>query len=230
MKTIVCYGDSNTWGFMPKEQKPDWTINRFDPDIRWTGLVKKILGNNYRIEEEGLNGRTTIFDDPLDTSRNGLKYIDVCMQTKMPIDLIVLMLGTNDVKEYLGVSAPIIANGIRILIERIKNCGCGPSGKTPEILVISPPVLGKNISKAWTGGEFGSGCLEKSVELGKLIEQVCEEQNTHFLDAASIISVSDLDCVHLDEHNHRKLGEAIAELILSILPAAENKEQNIQAF
>ena len=98
MKTIVCYGDSNTWGYMPKRERPqETTLNRFPWGVRWTSLLQEQLGAAYRVVEEGLNGRTTMFDDPLDICRNGLESIDCCMLSKHPVDLVILMLGTNDV-------------------------------------------------------------------------------------------------------------------------------------
>ena len=113
MKTIVCYGDSNTWGYMPKREHPEITANnRFPWGVRWTSLLQMKLGADYRVEEEGLNGRTTMFDDPLDVCRNGLESIDCCMLTKTPVDLVILMLGTNDCKSYYKADASQIAKGL----------------------------------------------------------------------------------------------------------------------
>jgi lysophospholipase L1-like esterase len=217
MKTIVCYGDSNTWGYIPKTEQTDWADNRYDKEIRWPGVLQKALGSNYCIEEEGLNGRTTIFNDPLDQRRNGLAYIDTCLLTKMPVDMVILMLGTNDVKEYLGAPAFLIARGIGMLIERIQAGKYGPSSTSPKVLLISPPHLGKGIHKAWLGNEFGNGCLEKDAELSKYYQQISRQYGTVFLDASKFTQISELDCVHIDAENHEKLGIQIACMVQDVL-------------
>lgn len=217
MKTIVCYGDSNTWGFMPKEEFPDWTHNRFDFDARWTGILQRALGPEYRVEEEGLNGRTTMFDDVLDERRNGLKYIDTCMLTKMPVDLVILMLGTNDVKEHFCATAYLIARGVGRLVERIRAGGYGPGGKPPEILVMAPARLGKGIADAWPGQEFGANCLEKDARLAGLYANLAKENGLHFLNAAEVAEVSPDDCVHLSAEAHQRLGARVAEEARRIL-------------
>lgn len=217
MKTIVCYGDSNTWGFIPKAEPPGWTDNRYDHGTRWTGVVQKALGSEYRIEEEGLNGRTTIFDDPHDQWRNGLAYINICLLTKMPVDMVILMLGTNDVKEYFNASAFLIAQGIGMLIERIQGGKYGPSGTAPKILLISPPHLGKGIYETWLANEFGKECLEKDAELSRHYQQISKQFKTFFLDASKIIQVSEYDCVHIDAENHKKLGIQIANAVQDAL-------------
>lgn len=217
MKTIVCYGDSNTWGFMPMAELPDWTRNRFDFGTRWTGVLQKALGSEYRVEEEGLNGRTTMFDDVLDERRNGLKYIDICMLTKMPVDLVILMLGTNDVKEHFGATAYLIARGVGRLAERIRAGGYGFGGKCPEILVMAPAHLGTGIVDAWLGQEFGPHCLEKDARLAELYEALARENGLHFLNAAEVAEVSPADCVHLSAEAHRRLGARVAEEVRQIL-------------
>ena len=119
MKTIMCYGDSNTWGFMPKLEMPDVeSKNRYPWDVRWTGKLQAMLGSDYRVLEEGLNGRTTMFDCPMEDHRNGLNDIDVALLTHAPIDLVVIMLGTNDTKIAFRMTDYIIAHGIERLIDK----------------------------------------------------------------------------------------------------------------
>lgn len=217
MKTVVCYGDSNTWGFIPKVEIIEWSNNRFAFDTRWTGVMQRKLGADFRVEEEGLNGRTTMFDDPLDERRNGLSYVDVCMLSKMPVDLVVIMLGTNDVKEHLAKTAYCIAKGVGRIIERIQKGGYGPFGAAPEILVVAPAHLDERIADAWPGAEFGAGCLKKDAQLGALYAKISKESGTHFLNAARFITVSPDDCVHLSADAHAVLGEHIAEKVRHIL-------------
>ncbi|MEG0766199.1 MAG: SGNH/GDSL hydrolase family protein [Clostridia bacterium] len=217
MKTIVCYGDSNTWGFMPKRAAPDWSDNRFAWDVRWTGILQKALGAGYRVEEEGLNGRTTCIDDPLDVHRNGLKYIDTCMLTKMPVDLVVLMLGTNDVKDYLGVTPLIASLGIAQIVEHIQAGGYGPKGASPKVLIVSPPSLSEGLRDAWPGEEFGAHALEKDAGLAAHHENVARKYGASFLNAARFVKADSADCVHLNQQGHALLGEKIAEEVRRIL-------------
>ena len=98
MKTVLCYGDSNTWGYI------GGTGERFAPEVRWPGVLQAALGGAYRVIEEGLNGRTTVFDDSIEEGRNGETYLRPCLQTHAPIDLVILMLGTNDLKRRFSLS------------------------------------------------------------------------------------------------------------------------------
>ena len=216
MKTIVCYGDSNTWGFMPEPELPELPRSRFDFQTRWTGILQRALGDDYRVEEEGLNGRTTIFDDVLGEHRNGFQYIDTCMLTKMPVDLVILMLGTNDTKEHIGASAFLIARGVEKLVERIQAGGYASGGVSPEILVMAPAHLGAGIANTWLGDEFGPHCLEKDAQLASLYQKVAEKHRLHFLNAADVVEVSPEDCVHLSAAAHAKLGAQVADKVRHI--------------
>jgi len=157
MKNILCFGDSNTWGFMPHKDKPPIKAdNRFPRDVRWPGKLEKMLGDDWHIIEEGLNGRTAMFDCPMEDHRNGLKAIDFCLLSAMPVDLVILMLGTNDVKLLFDKPAYVIAQGIHRLIGRIRHGDyCyGPGGKTPEILVVTPARVTKAVLTGWLKNEF----------------------------------------------------------------------------
>lgn len=216
MKTIVCYGDSNTWGFMPCKEKPDLNSARFDEKKRWTMLLQQQLGVTFKIEEEGLNGRTTAFDDPFDDHLNGLRYIENCMLTKMPIDLVILMLGTNDMKEYLGIDAYNSARGIEQIILRVKQNKYGRDGRCPKILVVSPVPIEKNIYDAWPSGEFGKSCCEKQNKLASNYEKIAKEQKCYFLNASDYVCASCKDAVHLDEVNHEKLAQILYKEVVGI--------------
>ena len=114
MKTVLCYGDSNTYGYNPENGL------RYNEDERWTGILKSLLGPGYNIIEEGCNGRTTIYDDPLEGWKNGKDYLKPCLNSHKPIDIIILMLGSNDLKNYFGASSRDIANGAGTLADIIK--------------------------------------------------------------------------------------------------------------
>ena len=127
MKNILCYGDSNTWGCPPLEDWPITTITRFGPDVRWGSVMRSILGEGYWAVEEGLNGRTTVWDDPVEGEhRNGKPYLLPCLLSHAPLDLVILMLGTNDLKSRYSLSAWDIASGVATLIDLIQKSGSGP--------------------------------------------------------------------------------------------------------
>lgn len=217
MKTIVCYGDSNTWGFMPKSAPPLWAENRYPADVRWTGILQHTLGKSFRIEEDGLNGRTTYVDDPQDETRNSLKYLPVCMQSRTPADLVIVMLGTNDVKGFFGLTPLMIARGMGRIVNHILNGAYGLHGNAPEVLIVAPPALHENILNCWPGEEFGAEAYGKAAALGKQYEKIAHECNVHFLDA-SCITASSTDGVHLSIEGHTTLGHMIAEKVREIFP------------
>jgi lysophospholipase L1-like esterase len=214
MKTIVCYGDSNTWGARPEETEPKYITGlRYPKNERWTGILENLLGEDYSIVEEGLNGRTSALDDPLDKRRNGLKYISIAMFTDMPADLVIIMLGTNDTKEHLCALPYITAKGVEQIINEIKTGGYGPKDGPPEILIISPVHIRENIGQTWLADELGNGCVEKSRGQSAALLKVANDNGCHFLDAALYAKASVKDAVHIDAENHRKLAEAIASKI-----------------
>ena len=200
MKTILCYGDSNTWGYDPS------TKERFDPDIRWTGVVDDTLGPEYRVIEEGLNGRTTVWDDPIEGHKNGQTYLPPCLLSHKPIDLVVLMLGTNDLKARFSVPAVDIARGAGQLCQIIMKSDTGPAGRHPQVLLVAPPPLAHLSEFA----EMFEGGYEKSLLFRERYKMVADETGVDFLDAASVIETSPVDGVHFDKDSHHALGVAIA--------------------
>jgi lysophospholipase L1-like esterase len=136
MKSIVCFGDSNTWGYIPATGK------RYPKEIRWTNILQQELGNEYEIIEEGLNGRTTVWDDPIDAdydaNRNGKAYLGACIKSHFPLDLIIIMLGTNDLKVRYSVTAEDIAKSAGRLAKMVNESDCGIDGKPPKVLLVSP--------------------------------------------------------------------------------------------
>jgi lysophospholipase L1-like esterase len=206
MKNILCFGDSNTWGYVPG------TGNRYPKQIRWTGLLQNLLGDSFFIIEEGLNGRTTVLDDPTRIAKNGMTYLRPCLDSQAPIDLVVMMLGTNDCKHRFGLSAFDISEGVAMLVSIIMQSGSGINGKAPQILLVSPPLIAAAPSKA----DLLSGAEEKSRQLAFHVQQVATNTASHFLDAAKHCSVSPIDGIHLDEAGHLALAQAIAGKINSL--------------
>ena len=218
MKTIVCYGDSNTWGYMPKREHPEITANnRFPWGVRWTSLLQMKLGADYRVVEEGLNGRTTMFDDLLDVCRNGLEGIDYSMLTNCPVDLVILMLGTNDVKEFFGMPPYVIAKGCGRLIDRIQAGGYGPNGAAPQILLVAPLKLPDTLPGSWLGEEFGPGAIARNDALPAYYEKIAAEKGVHFLNAAASVTADPADSIHMNEAGHAATAELMYEQVRRIL-------------
>jgi len=207
MKEVLCYGDSNTWGWDPQNKE------RFDREIRWTGVMQKALGKDYYVIEEGLNGRTTVWDDPIELNKNGSKYLTPCLETHKPLDLVIIMLGTNDLKMRFSVSAYDISKSIGTLINIVKKSGCGRNEGTPRILILAPPPLGKLTEYA----EMFAGGTEKSQNLANHYSKIAEEYSVHFFDTSTVIKSSDIDGIHLEKEAHYTLGKALTEVVKKIV-------------
>ncbi len=207
MKTVLCYGDSNTWGADPA------TGGRYARDVRWTGVLRNTLGEEYLIIEEGLNGRTTVWDDPIEGYKNGMSYLIPCLETHRPIDLVIIMLGTNDLKMRFSVSAYDIGQSMAVLIDIVKKSKAGIDDNAPKLLVMAPPPTTTLSDYA----EMFDGAYEKSVKLADRYHAVTQEYGCHFLRTSDYIRSSELDGIHLDASEHAKLGEAVAQKVKSIL-------------
>ena len=208
MKTILCYGDSLTWGYHPATGK------RIASDKRWPGVLRNDLGNNYFVIEEGLNGRTTLWDDPLHGGyKNGMKYLIPCLASHRPVDLVILFLGTNDLKTRFSLSAAEIARSIRVLVDLILKSEAGPHENAPELLLVAPPMITELSNFA---EEFENG-KTKSLLLGQYYKQVAEEYNIQFLDASEVVVASEIDGIHLDVDEHVKLGHVMSYTVKKII-------------
>lgn len=204
---ILCFGDSNTYGY-----KPDGS-GRFNDEIRWTGLLQKRLGENYQIIEEGLCGRTTVFQDVLREGRRGIDLIGTLIESHNPIDLLVVMLGTNDCKTRYNASAAVIAAGLEKVLEKAVKA----AKNELKILVVSPIELGKGVGEEGYDIEFDKNSEETSKELAKEYKKVAEKYNYAFLSAAQYARPSTIDREHLDEEGHAQLATVIEKKIVSIL-------------
>src|SRR5687767_10770185 len=205
MTTILCFGDSNTHGSVPMLHRDD--IRRFGPDERWPGVLRRELGAGFTVIEEGLPGRTTVHDDPIEgVYKNGLWYLRACLESHRPFDLMTLMLGTNDLKSRFAVQPLDIGESIGLLLEAITQSVAGPDNKPPRVLLIAPPPLAK---LSFLGDMFFGG-LEKSQRFGVVYRAQAEKYGADFLDAGTVIRTSDVDGVHFDLGEHAKLGVAVA--------------------
>ena len=211
-KHIVCFGDSNTHGYCADPADCADGGNRFNENERWTCLLQKALGEDYLVIEEGLSGRTTVFTDPLQESMSGLDAIYSCLMSHEPVDLLIIMLGTNDAKERFAANAACIGFGMERLVAKAKTVEAWRGGK-PNILVICPPHIGEGMYENPCGGPMGAGCPEKSRELAKYYREVAERNGCGFLDAEGIAEFNRVDYMHLTRAGHAALAEALAPLV-----------------
>jgi lysophospholipase L1-like esterase len=207
MKTILCFGDSNTWGFVPG------TGERYSLEVRWPGVLQGLLGSGYRVLEEGLNGRTTVWEDPLLPGRNGSQYLAPCLESHRPLDLVILALGTNDLKRRFSASAEDIARGVGVLLGIVARSGAGIDGGPPAVLVLAPPPLGRLSAYA----EAFEGALGRSLRLAGFVKQIAAETGCGFLDISACAAVSDVDGVHFDTAAHAALGRGVARRVREIV-------------
>lgn len=211
-KSILCFGDSNTHGYNAE------TDGRFSEEERWPCLLADYLGNGFRIIEEGLSGRTTVFDDPLFEGLSGLSYLYPCMMTHEPIDLLIIMLGTNDTKERFAATPENIAKGMERLIQKAAQTTAAWRSE-PKILLIAPPPIAPGYETTRIFGEMGEKCIERSRELAPLYQEIAERLGHHFLDAQAVegVEMNNIDYMHLTAESHRHLAQKLAEVIPQII-------------
>ena len=212
MKNILCFGDSNTWGYSPQDG------SRFPPNVRWTGTLQKTLGIDYNIIEEGLNGRTTFINEEGEDARpfrSGSDVFSMILESHRPLDLVTIMLGTNDLKLEFNLSVEEIAQGVKELCEIVLSSEY-LIDNPPKLLLISPIHIGSTIQPDQE--EFFEQAREKSYRFSEHYQRVAEELGIHFLDAAKIVSPSEGEGVHWDADQHIKFGKELSNLIRQLIP------------
>ena len=212
-KHIVCLGDSNTHGYCADPGDCADGGIRFNEDERWTKRLQKALGEDYLVIEEGLSGRTTCFDDPVHEGLSALNYVYPCLMSHCPVDLLVIMLGTNDTKDRFGCTAQLIALGMARLVAKAKSTDCWAGGK-PNILVVAPPPIGEQMVTSPVQPVMGDSCVEKSRLLAGYYREQCDLLGVHFLDAGQIgCEFNQVDFMHLTNRGHAQLAAALAQLV-----------------
>ena len=216
MKKILCYGDSNTWGFIPGSlDLATGYMERYPRHIRWTGQLQERLGHDYLVIEEGLCGRNTNIGNPPDLggeSSNGKMYLPPCLLSHAPLDWVVLMLGSNDFKTSLNRSAEDVAFGLEELIRIIQSSTSGLDMRNPpQILLIAPSFL--NTQQGMFSDIF-NGASEKSKALPALCEKLAEKYNCEYLDMSLHMTMSEVDGLHIDENNQILFSKLVYEKLL----------------
>ncbi len=202
---ILCYGDSNTWGYCGKDG------SRFGRDLRWTGRLAQSLGRQYHISEEGLNGRTSGFMDPIKPYTDGYSYLLPCLLSHSPFDYITVMLGTNDIKTRYQASAQAIADSVKKLIRLMQGTVGNPDTK---ILLMAPvPVNAAIIADP----EYDLGAVEKSQLLVSELQKAAAELSIDFFNVSDYVKALDEDGCHFTKEGHEQLAEALTEKIRSAM-------------
>lgn len=209
MKTILCFGDSNTYGYNPENS------GRYEKNERWPGILAALLGDEYTLIEEGCNGRTTMFDDPFDEAVNGLNYLKPCLKSHKPLDAVIVMLGTNDLKRYFELDAKDIAAAAGRLVQIIKDYCFDIQGFSPEIVLVSPPTLGENIQASPFYPDFDERSFAESKRFSPEFEKEAKRQLCSFYDAKDA-EISALDQLHLTGKGHKTLAEGLCGAIRSL--------------
>jgi lysophospholipase L1-like esterase len=197
MKTVLCFGDSNTWGYVPGSDG-----ERFPVGVRWVTR----LGDEWEVIAEGLNGRTATMDSPVADGRNGLTYLMPCLHSHMPLDVVVIYLGTNDAGDRYSLPAETIAGAVGRLVRVVRTSEAGPNWAAPEVLVVCPPPFGRLDAE----GSFANAGA-KSRQLGRWFAEMCAELQCELIDLDGIAAYSDLDGIHLDADGHAAVAAAVAE-------------------
>lgn len=205
MKHILCYGDSNTWGCVPE------LFSRYEVGERWPGLLQQLLGEGYHIYENGLNGRTTVFEDPIEEGRNGRECFETTLMVNSPLDLIIIMLGTNDVKDRQNKTAWDIGWGVDLLVKIIKK----ELNPIPQILIASPIHIEETWGSTLHGTVFSPQSVAKVRELATVYEKIAQINGCHFIDCAPLAKAAG-DGIHTSKEGHKSLAQGIYQKVKEI--------------
>eukprot|EP00730_Choanoeca_flexa_P019910 TRINITY_DN9738_c0_g3_i2.p1 TRINITY_DN9738_c0_g3~~TRINITY_DN9738_c0_g3_i2.p1 ORF type:complete len:226 (+),score=24.96 TRINITY_DN9738_c0_g3_i2:137-814(+) len=211
-KTVLCFGDSNTWG-----HDPDADGRRFSRNTRWPIQMQKLLGNDFVVIEEGLNARTTVFEDPIGPchasySCNGRGALPVILHTHKPVDIVIVALGTNDLKQHFAASPAVIVKGLKALVDDIQRHQLG-GDQPPKIIVCGPPRVKETATSLEWGFQHAAASSET---LASLVANYAEQVGIGYVDFGAVAQVSDSDGVHFPLEAQLKLARACAEAVKSL--------------
>ncbi|BCH54270.1 arylesterase [Agrobacterium vitis] len=210
MKTVLAYGDSLTWGYDPV------ALGRHAHEDRWTSVLQKALGHGVRVIAEGLNGRTTAYDDHLaDCDRNGVRLLPSILETHKPLDLVILMLGTNDLKSGIQGTAIGATSGIKRLVKLVHQHDWGFDFEGPDVLIVSPPPI-RETANVMFGAMFNHS-IEEGGMLASMYRDAADELGCGFFDAGSVAKTTPLDGIHLDADNTRAIGRGLEPVVRMML-------------
>lgn len=200
LKTVLCFGDSNTWGSTPHDD------SRWPWDKRWPGVLQGLLGDTWRIVEDGFGGRTTVFEDPCGAGKRGIEDLPKAIDRAEPVDLLVIMLGVNDVKVRINAAASAIAEGMGKLIEVAKE-----TKTVKEILIVAPPAI---VATDFPLRDLQfNGSREKLFEVAKYYQKIAHHYGVRFLDLTNKLEASAIDGIHLSADTHALVAKNLSTLI-----------------
>lgn len=202
MKRILCFGDSNTWGYIPRSGK------RYSENIRWTSLLQNLLGKDFKIIEQGCCNRTCFIDNPDGIEQTGYKILPKYLNTDF--DLIMLALGINDIQKFFNPSLDEIKTGLEQLINIVKS-----KYKKVKILIISPARLSNFVETEYFKNQFDETAIEKSKHFARIYEETAKDNDCLFFDWDKIVKVSDIDGLHFSPESHKKIAYALYDFLRS---------------
>ncbi len=210
MKSVLAFGDSLTWGYDPVN------LGRHAYEDRWTSVLQKALGHGVRVIPEGLNGRTTAYDDHLaDCERNGVKLLPSVLESHKPLDLVIIMLGTNDMKRGIAGSAILAMSGMKRLVRLVRSHDWGFEFEGPEVLLVAPPPACETANSFFAA--MFRGAVEESAMLASMYRDLADELGCGFFDAGSVAQTTPLDGIHLDADNTRAVGRGLEPVVRMML-------------
>ena len=212
-RVVLCYGDSNTWGLDPATQR------RFPREFRWPGRLHAALGDSWQIIEEGLNGRTTALDSVLLPGRNGLEYLEPCLDSHAPVDVVLVYLGTSDLADRYAMTATDIARAAGRLATLVAQSAAGVDGRAPRPILVCPPPLGDT-----TWNDDWAGAPGKAVILANRFQAVAARLEVDLIDLGEVTRYSAVDGIHLDADGHAAAAKMIERTLRELFPttAARN--------
>ena len=202
MKKILCFGDSNTFGFNPE------TGGRFDKNSRWSGILSQIFADNYEVIEEGMNNRTGFFRNPEGLKQSGGDYLHVCLENHKNIDICILSLGTNDAQIFYTLDECVAEKGLQNLIDVIKK-----SNPDAKIIIIPPVKITKDLLHSGFAAMFDENSIEKIQKIFHVFEKIAKDNNCFYFDFNKFVHPSKFDGIHYTKESHQVLAQRLAEFI-----------------
>ena len=206
--TVLCYGDSNTYGYDPRTDGDPYPAG-----VRWPDILANTLGDGYKVIVEGLSGRTTAYDRLDAPWKNGYPYLMPCIGSHKPIDYLIFMLGTNDCNVEMCLSAEDIAAGMELLVTTAKAATQEMQRYVPKIVIVAPAVIRPELAGTTFEYQLDETSVQKSHDIVPLYEQIAKKHGCLFLDASTSLEVTEIDCEHLTEKGHQQLAELLLNLI-----------------
>jgi len=202
MPTILCFGDSNTWGSVPRRTR------RYNNNERWPALLRAALSTDFDIIEEGQPGRTSVHDDPFEGEKNGLRYLKPCLESHIP-DLVIILLGTNDLKHRFGLSAYDVALGAAKLVEECIKFKSMARATPPKVLLVSPPP----VYEVGFFADMFAGAAVKSQDLAKYYKEVARGLGCEYFDADTVVTSCKKEGIHWQVEQHKFFADALTPIV-----------------